>query len=1039
MYLSDVSIRNPVFAWMLMLALILFGWISFERMGISQMPDVDFPVINVSLTWQGAAPEVMETNVVDVVEDAVMNVEGVKQVSSSSSYGAARVTIELDLSRDVDVALQEVQSRISQAQRSLPGTLDPPVISKANPEDMPILWLGVSYDGDLKDLMVYVRDVLKNRFTGIEGVGDVRLGGYVDRNLRIWVDSQKLRGRDLTVEDILSAVSREHSEYPAGLIETPRTQYNIRSMGEASTAERFARLPITQRGGMPIFDTTMRISDVAHVEDGMDDIHRISRVNGSRSVGIGIIKQRGSNAVAVAKEVKERLEVIRKELPPGYKIDVSFDSTKFIEESIDELKFTLILAALLTGAVTFLFLGSWGSTVNVLLAIPTSIMGSFVVLYFFGFTLNTFTMLGLTLAIGIVVDDAIMVLENITRHREMGEGLIQGAARGAREITFAAFATSLAIIAIFLPVAFMSGIIGRFFFQFAVTITATVMLSLLEALTLTPMRCSQFLDVGNSGFIGKYMDRLFHTLIGQYHAILLFVLDHRWKVLSASMLVFAASFLLLKPIKKEFSPSMDQSQLLVRLKTPVGSSLEFTNELSKKSEAWIMQQGEVDHYFVAVGSFSGTQPNTALLFVTLKNPGERPIRPEKKKRLSQSEFAQVLRRGLSKISPNLHVVVQDLSMRGFSSSRGFPIEFVIQGPSWDKLARFQDHIKTKMKESGKFTDVDSDYDTGQPEVQIYPDREAAALRGVSVDSIGRTVQAMVGGVKAGQFTEGGHRYDIRVRLEESDRLSPSSIKKLFLRNNRGELVRLSDVVKLQEKPALMSITRQDRQRSITIFANPSLTSSQQEAANLAEKFARETLEPGYVVRSSGSSKTMAESFQSLFFVLVVGIVVAYMILASQFSSYLHPVTVLMAMPFSFSGALVALFVTGQSLNIFSFISLILLMGLVKKNSILLVDFTNRMREQGQNVHDALLHACPLRLRPILMTSFSTIAAAIPPALSVGPGGESRIPMAIAIIGGMIVSTLLTLVVVPVVYSLFSGLERKEYGKVSERELLVRES
>ncbi|MCB1193057.1 MAG: efflux RND transporter permease subunit [Leptospiraceae bacterium] len=1024
MVLSDISIKNPVFAWMLMVGLIVFGWISFLRIGISQMPDVDFPVINIRLTWNGASPEVMETNAVDIIEDAIMGIDGIREVNSTSSYGAANITVELELSKNVDSALQEIQTQIAQAQRILPSTLDPPVITKFNPEDQPILWIGVSSEGESRELMMFVWDRLKNRFSTINGVGQVRLGGYVDRNLRIWIDGDKLRSKELTVDDILTTLQREHTEVPAGLIETDTTQYNVRSMGEAKTASKFSHLSITMRGGTPIYASNLKIQDVARVEDGLDDIKRISRFNGKMAVGLGIVKQRGVNAVEVAKQVKQRIEEIKKDLPPGYKMDLVFDTTRFIEESISELEFTMFLSAILTGIVTYLFLGSFSSTINILLAIPTSIMGSFIFLHFFGFTLNTFTLLGLSLAMGIVIDDAIMVLENIARHKEMGKSTLQAALDGAREISFAATATTLSIVAIFLPVAFMYGIIGKYFYQFAITITAAVLLSLLEALTLTPMRCSQFLNIGHSGWLGKKIDSSFHIFAGYYQKLLQFVLNYRLIVLVFSLLLFASSFFLLKPIKKEFVPSQDQSQLVIRLKTPVASSLYFTDKMTKKCEEYLSKRSEVLKMFVAVGGFGGGESDSAMLMVTLKNPDDRPIDPLVKKRLSQAELASIVRKDLNKISKDLKIIVQDMSMRGFSSSRGFPIEFTIKGRDWNKLATYSEEIQKKMEATGKFVDIDSNYKKGQPEIQVFPNRTEAANRGVSITSVGNVISAMIGGVQAGQFTDGGHRYYIRVRLENEDRLYANSIKKLYVRNNRGELVKMSSVVSLEERPTLQSITRNNRERAITIFANPSKISSQKEGIDVATSIAKKALPEGYHLSLSGSGKTMDESFKSLGFVLMLGILIAYMILASQFGSYIHPITVLMAMPFSFSGALVALFLFNQSLNIYSFIALILLMGLVKKNSIILVDFTNQLTTEGKNTTTALLEACPIRLRPILMTSVSTIAAALPPALSLGPGGESRTPMAIAIIGGMLISTALTLIVVPVVYSLFSDLKKR---------------
>ncbi|MBL8022006.1 MAG: efflux RND transporter permease subunit [Leptospirales bacterium] len=1022
--LPEISIRRPVFAWILMLGLIFFGWVSFRQLGVSSMPDVDFPVVNVQLSMTGASPEVMETNIVDLVEDSILSVEGVKTITSTSSYGSANITVELNLNRNVDAALQEVQTRVAQAQKLLPKAMDPAIITKFNPEDQPIMFIALSNDKEnLRDTMVYVRDHLKTEFSVVPGVGQLVLGGWVDRNLRVWANRNKLAARELTVADIMTAIGREHLEQPAGLIENPVKQYNVRSLGEAPTSKAFGDLPILYRGGQPIFDTLIRIRDVARVEDGLDDRYRISRFNGRSAVGIGIIKQRGTNAIDVARAAKKRMAELEKTLPEGYHLGVAFDSTRFIEESIGELEFTLVLSAILTSLVCYFFLGSWSSTINVLLAIPTSIMGTMIVLNIFGFTLNTFTLLALSLAIGIVVDDAIMVLENIVRHREMGEGMVEAARKGATEITFAAIATTLSICAIFLPVVFMSGIIGKFFFQFGVTITAAVLLSLLEALTLTPMRASQFLQVGHTNRLTSRVDEWFKSLGEKYRRLLRWCLDHRWTVLLISTLLFALSFGFLIPIKKEFVPAQDQSIFLLRVQTPVGSSIQYTDSFSKRCEDFLKSRPEVARYFVAVGGFQGGQTNLVNLFVTMHEMKDRPVDPQKKKKLSQQEFAGVVREALSRDFPQLRVSVQDLSMRGFSSSRGYPVEITVKGSDWEKLTESSRQIMEEMKKSGNFTDVDSNFLEGQEEAQIFPNRPRAAEFGVSVDTIGDVLGAMIGGVKAGQFTEGGHRYDIRVRMEEVDRQKVTDIRNLYVRNNRGELVSLADVTYTEVRPSLQSITRLNRQRAVTIFANPAPKVGQTDAIAQAIQIAKSILPKEYTAEATGSAQTTAESFGSLGMVLAMGIIVAYMILGSQFNSFLHPVTVLMALPFSFSGAVLALFVFGQSLNIYSFIALLLLMGLVKKNSIMLVDFTNRMRVDGLPVKEALLAACPVRLRPILMTSIATIAAAIPPALSIGPGGATMIPMAIAVIGGTIVSTLLTLVVIPCVYSLFQRFER----------------
>ena len=1015
MTLSDLSIKNPVFAWMLMAALIVFGTISFQRMGVSQMPDVDFPVVTVTLAWEGAAPEVMETDVVDVVEDAITSIQGVRDISSSTRQGQATVIIEFDLDRNIDVALQEVQTKLAQAQQRLPRELDPPVVIKTNPQDQPIMWLGVSGDVPLRDLMGYVQDHLKDQFQTINGVGEIFLGGFLERNLRVWIDEAKLAAYQLTVDDIINAIQQEHAEIPAGRIETPIQELNVRAMGEATSVEEFGNIIIARRAGQPIYKPIF-LKDVATVEDGLSDNRRLSRIMGKPAIGLGIRKQRGANDVAVAHRVLKRMEEVKKQLPKGIEIGVNFNRTKFIEDSIRELTFTLLLSALLTSIVCWFFLGSWSATLNILMAIPTSIVGTFICLYFFGFTLNTFTLLGLSLAIGIVVDDAIMVLENIVRYRERGIERIEAARLGARQITFAAFAATLAIIAIFLPVAFMSGIIGRFFFQFGVTISVAVALSLLEALTLAPMRCSQFLEVGERRTrIGQTVENSFHWLSARYETALNWALGHRILVVVVAFAFFFGSLGLVLFLRKEFVPSQDQSMFLVRLQTPVGSSLDFTSDRFKKAEAFAMSRPEIQRYYGAIGGFGGGEVNTGMLFVTFKPPRQRPVVSPATHPLSQQELMMIFRKELNAI-PDIKAFVQDLSLSGFSAQRGFPIEMTVRGPDWDELAKYSELIKDRMAKSSLMTDVDTDYLTGVPEVRVRPDRMKAAERGVSMEVIGHTINSLIGGERVGKYTKGGRRYDVRVRLIPSQRTQKEDIEQLWVWNNRGELVQLKDVVAITEKPTLLTITRKNRERAISLFANVAPGKSQADALKEAGRIANEVLPEGYHAVFGGSTQTFQDSFRSLLFALWLGILVSYMVLASQYNSYLHPVTVLLALPFSVSGAFIALWLGRQSINIYSLIGLILLMGIVKKNAILLVDFTNHMREQGLGVREALMKACPVRLRPILMTTLVTVLGLLPMALGFGEGAEVRAPLALTLIGGLTTGTLLTLIVLPVVYA-----------------------
>ncbi|MBV9463067.1 MAG: efflux RND transporter permease subunit [Verrucomicrobiae bacterium] len=1026
MTLSDLSIRRPVFAWMIMFGLIVFGAISFYRLGVSQMPDVDFPVLTVNVNWEGAAPEVMESTIVDPLEQSVMSVQGIRDVTSTIIQGQATITLEMDMDRDIDAALQEVNAKISAVR--LPLDVDKPTILKSNPDDQPIMWLGVSSTKrSLHDLIVYIDLHLRDQFQVIPDVAEIILSGFSERNLRIWVNNDKLKQYELTILDVQNAIAQQQIEVAAGIIENNKQEMNIRTMGEGLSTEDVGNILISQRGGQPIYDTKIHVKDVARVEDALADVRRLSRINGIPGVGLGIKKQRGSNAVAVADRVKARVAEINKLLPEDMQVVINFDSTKFIRDSMHETEMTLVLAALITGLVCYMFLGSLSSTFNVFLSIPTSIVGTFTILYFMHFTLNFFTLLGLSLAVGIVVDDAIMVLENIVRHMQMGKNRVHASLDGAREITFAAIAASVAVMAIFLPVAFMKGILGKFFFQFGITITSAVALSLLEAITLTPMRTSKFMSEEKPSRFAAWSEHQFSKLANGYRQILGLALHHRALMLVVASLLFGASLFLAKFIRQEFIPQQDMSMFLYSFQTPVGSSLTFTSDKLLEAEKVFKRHKEIARYFVAIGGFQGGQVNIANAFVTLVPPGERSM--------TQAQSMNQIRNEIMKEVPDLLVFPIDLSTRGFSAKRGYPVEFTIRGESYDVLKVKANEITDQMKKTGLMVDINTDYREGMPEVRVVPDRQRAALSSVSMQTLGDTVNAAIGGVRQNKFSKDGRRYDVRIRLEPGERDKPEDISSLQVRTTYGELIPLSSVASLKTVSTVQSITREMRERAITITSNIAPGASQADAISAVQSIGRKTLPEGYRLFLSGNAQMMQEAGSSFLLALGLGIVVAYMVLAAQFNSFLHPFTVLLALPFSISGALLALLLArplgnilpawgGASINLYSGIGIILLMGIVKKNSILLIEFTNRKRfEEGMPLREALLTAGPIRLRPILMTSCATLAAALPAALALGPGAESRIPMAITVIGGVIVSTAFTLIVVPCAYSLLSPLER----------------
>jgi len=1021
MNLTEVCVRKPVFAWMLMAATVVFGLVAGSRIGISQFPDVDFPTINVSATWEGAAPEVMENEVVESLEEALVQVEGVKSLTSSSRQGSAYITLEIELSRNVDLALQDVQAVVSQAARRLPRDMDPPIISKSNPEDQPIMMVRLGGPFPQRVLSDYVRYGLKEKLQTITGIGEISFMGTLERNVRIWLDAARLDEMGLTVTDVIGALQREHVELPAGRLESPGREVNVRVLGEAVDLEALRRIVVREVEGAPLY-----LGDVAIVEDGFEDVRRIARVEGGPAQGIGIKKQRGANAVAVARSVRETIDAYRKTLPEGMTIAITSDSTEFIRESVSEIQFELVLSVLLTALVCWLFLGSLSSTLNVILAIPMSLLGTIAIIYFLGFTFNTFTLLGLALAVGIVVDDAIMVMENIFRHREGGKALIPAALEGTKEIAFAALAATLAIVAIFIPVVFMKGIIGRYFLQFGITLCLAVLLSYVEAVTLAPARCAQFLKTTREGRnkIGLAVDRAFGRLERLYSRVLQRGLRKPGLVLALAAALFAVALFIFRMLPSEFVPSQDQSRVMIRLQTAVGSDLSETEALLIRAEEIINRRPEVYQLFSMVGGMGGAGVNSGMLFLNLVPPGER--------KASQAEISSDLRRELNAV-PGLRAVIQDTSQQGFTAQRGFPVEFSVRGGDWNQLIPLSQRLMEELAASGTVVDLDSDYRVGMPELRVSPDRAAAADVGVSIDDVATTINALVGGIRVGKYSTGGRRLDVRLKLMAGQRSRPEDISRLRARTRSGELVPLSSLVTYEEQAALQAITRRDRERAITVYANVAPGRSQDEALRIIEGLGQ-NLPVGNRVVLGGSSVAFRESMSSLLFALVLGVLIAYMILASQFNSYKDPITIITILPLSIAGAAFALLVAGQSLNIFSMIGLLLLLGIVKKNSIILVDYANAFRAQGFLPREAMQKAGPVRLRPILMTATATLMAAIPPALGIGSGSEIRMPMAIAVIGGLVLSTVLSLIVVPAFYVIAERWGRKKKAAVSQESI-----
>lgn len=1020
MTLSQISIQRPVFAWILMFGLIFFGVLSFNQMGINENPDVDFPTIRVNYSYPGATPAVVEKDVIEPVESVLVSIEGIRNLSSTADRGSASVQVEFEVNRDIDFALQEVQTLLGRAQRELPDSIDPPVVTKSNAADEPIMYLNITTDSLTdRELMILFRDQIRDRISTVEGVAEIRAFGYHEPMLRVDLDAKKLSDYQLTANDIIQSIQSEHKELPAGRLELGESEDTLRIMGEASKLEEFQNMVISRRGGAPNF-ASIRLKDVATLYLGVENTRRISRLNGQKAMGMAVQKQRGVNAAATADRVKERLKTINTSLPQGTVMGVNFDRTQFIRESVDELVFTLLLSALLTSLICWMFLGSWSATINILLAIPTAIIGTFIFINWFGFTLNTFSLLGLALAIGVVVDDAIIMLENIVRYFQMGWDRVNAAFKGSREITFAVIATTAALVSIFVPITFLNTLEGKFFFEFAVTISVAVILSSLEALTLAPMRCSQFLRVEpRKTSFGKNFEIGITFLRDKYAKCLSWSLRHRWSVLMGSSLIFIGAMLSLKDLPKEFAPPQDRSVLFCIFLAPDGKSLEYTAGKISEFEKIVSAQSGVARQFMAVGGFgAGGQSNRGNGVIILKNPDERE--------LSQFEIAEQLRKSVKGQLKGIRVFIRDRFGGALGGRRGSPLEFTILGPNPEIQKESYFKMKEEMEKTGLMRGIRSDDVLTLPEVHIIPNREKAIARGVEVSEIAEIVGTTFGGMAATQYTDRSRRFDVWVQLKEKNRQQKADVENILIRNNRGETLPLSEVVDVVSTEGPQKIYREDRIRRVRVDSNLSKGVTQGAAIAEVREIAQKVLPKDYRI---DFEETPDSKLFDTMIIMLLGLTIAYMVLAIQFNSFLDPWIVFLAIPFGLTGSFLGLFLGGQSLNVYSVIGILLTMGIVKKNSILLVEFTNQLRDQGKNLNEALKEACPVRFRPILMTTLATLAAAIPPALSFGPGSETRVPMALTVLGGVALSAFFTLFLVPCAYSLI-GPKRREVPQES---------
>ena len=1004
----DVFIRRPILTLMLTLSLLVFGVLGYQRLGVDQFPNMEFPIVTVSARLEGASPEVIEQDVTDVLEEHLNTIAGVRQIRSRSYHGTSIITVEFELGRGIDLAAQDVRDKVARARYQLPQDVEPPVVDKEDFSNEPVLWVPVNSDRPLVEASEYVRHFMKPRLETIQGVASVVLFGERGRAIRIWIDGEELRARGLAATDILDAVRREHVELPGGEVQSDRVQYSVKTDAEFRTVADLKRLIVVFVDGAPV-----RLEDVARVEDGAADPGTIAHFDGIPTVGVGIRKQSGGNTVAVVDETYRRLNEMRPLLPTGFSFkgkDAAADFSKAIRESVDETQFALVFGALLAVLTVFVFLRRTRPTLIVAAAIPISLIATFGVMWLFGFTLNTMTLLALALAVGVVIDDAIVVLENIERHRELGEEPFEAASKGTREIAFAATASTVSIAVVFMPVIFVEGLVGSFLGDFGVTVAAAVMVSLIVALTLTPMLAARMPapKPREHGSIYHRLEQGFVWLETHYRTLIDWAFLHRMTTLGIAVGSFALALVFGRMLGAEFFPPSDNGMFFVRFTTPPGTTLETTREFLRRNEAWMLQQPELAGMFAGVGvgeRRQGGSSNEGIMFAILKRKRDR-------ERTTQ-ELVPLAREALARI-PGQQARVFDLSSM-IGNISGGDFSFEIQGNvDLLELDELSDRFIAELRERGGYYDLDKSLKLGLPEVRVVPDREKAAALGVDVRSLALTIQAMIGGLDIATFKDEGRRFDVRVRLEEDARDNPASIEQLFVRTRDGGVVELRNLVKIEVGAAPSAITRIDRQRSVTVSGN---LEEKELGAAVAEarEIAAEILPEGVTLGLSGQAEAFQEGVAAFGVALGLAVLVIYMVLAAQFESLSHPLTVMLALPLALVGAFGGLFVRGMTLNLFSLIGMILLMGLVTKNSILLIDYANQLRAEGLDKVEAMRRAAPIRMRPVLMTAVSMIFGVLPAAIGVGPGAETRGPMAVASGAGMLSSTLLTLVVVPVFY------------------------
>jgi HAE1 family hydrophobic/amphiphilic exporter-1 len=1022
MNLYDTAIRRPVFTVMLMVALLAFGILGYRTLPINLLPSLDIPIVTVITILPGASPEVVESDVTDVIEREVNTIEGIKQLTSYSGQGVSQITITFTLERDIDIAAQDVRDKVSGAVGGLPLDAEPPIVQKLDINSQPMLWMSLS-GLDARELSDYADQVLRPRLQSVPGVGNVFVAGFREPMMRLWIDRDRLAAHSLAVTDVIAAVGRENLELPGGFIEGDRYELAVRNTGLFETVDEFNDMILASVDGRPI-----RLSDVGFAQLGIADERGLGRYNLEPSLGLGVAPRSGANLVDVNSGAIERMRELERDFPTGVSWNIAFNGAEYVEKSIENVQFDIAYGAILAILVVFVFLRSWRSTLIVSLAIPTSLIATFGFMRAFGFSLNNLTTLALALSVGVVIDDAIVVLENIFRHQEEGEDPLTAAHNGTREIALAAMAATFSIAAVFVPVAYMRGMIGRFLFEFGISVAAAVLISLFVALTLTPMMAARMLRVRHKhGRLYQVLDGGFRSLEQWYRRSLDLALRHKIATLVIATVIFGASLGLLPFIGGEFAPQEDMSMFMVAVEAPVGTSLPAMDGKMQQIERIVLSQPEAMGAFAAVDLEERGQVNSGILFIRMLKPADREA--------TQNELVQRLRRDLAAVE-GVQARVVEFSFYNVAGEGGdWGLSYSIRGPELAELDRIGRRVVERLSAIPGCVDLDTNLDLEQPQLFVTVDRERARDLGLDAATIYETVYSLMAGREIGSYTTAGKRYEVWMKVLPSQARSAEDIGALQVRTPSGAMVRLDSVVDIRHGVGPININRSDRERSILLTGNlENLTLNR--ALETVNQVLAEELPEGYHARATGQAEEFADAMNALVFAVGLAILIVYMLLASQFNSFLHPFTIMFALPPAMTGALLAMLATGHTMNIMSVIGIILLFGLVTKNSILLVDLTIQRQQQGMDREAALRDACPIRLRPILMTSASMIFGVLPVALALGEGGEARAPMAVATAGGMTTSTLMTLFVVPVVYAYMDRLSARITGRRRRREEAV---